>query len=245
MGDVIKALIDGFDKITDILNIGRLLFYTAAGFCVILPAAMCLILLSRSGAQGVYWTQFVSDLSRSAHRLDVWLAALIFGFIISVLANAIFDFDSGDGTVSEQFYPFMYPRLFNGGIKPKDGANKDFAAWLISEYYRYFEIALFIPYGLMLSLPLYVAYSFIFLVRDFYSQAPVPIGGEHFAFPIWVFGSAVLWTWFWPEYWLPRVVQSAFSGWIQAKLNAAAGLKQFVDEINVPPKSPDPPKATS
>ena len=38
MADFVKSLIDGLDKITDILNVGRLIFYTSAGFCATLPA---------------------------------------------------------------------------------------------------------------------------------------------------------------------------------------------------------------
>src|SRR5579871_5791225 len=111
MSDAIKALIDGLDKITDILNIGRLLFYTAAGFFAVLPAAMCLVLLSHDALQP-YWTQFFSDLKGAAEHWQVLLLALICGFIVSVLANAVFEFSPGDGTVNEQFYPYLYPRLF-------------------------------------------------------------------------------------------------------------------------------------
>jgi len=243
MSDAVKALIDGLDKITDILNIGRLLFYSAAGFCALLPAAMCLMLLSHGDVVQPYWTQFVSDLGRSAHHWGVWFAGLIFGFIISVLANAIFDFRPGDGAVDAQFYAYLYPRLFSGGIKPKEGEHKDFAAWLISEYYRYYEIALFVPYGLMLSLPLYTTYSLIFLVRSSYQSKGFFLGGEYLAFPLWAFGCALIWTRFWPDFWLPRVVQPTYSGWIWAKRNTAEGLEKFVQDA-VPREAAKPPDSS-
>jgi hypothetical protein len=44
--DFFKSAVDSADKITDILNVGRLIFYTAAGFSAILPAAMSLRLLA-------------------------------------------------------------------------------------------------------------------------------------------------------------------------------------------------------
>lgn len=230
MPDIVKSLIDGLDKLTDILNIGRLLFYTSAGFCAMVPLAMCILLLGQENLTHTYWVQFVSDLVKSSRHFEVWLAALISGFIISVLANATSEFAPPlPDPVPNQTYAFHYPRLYSGGMRLPQGTSKDYAAWLISEYYRYFEIALFIPYGLLLSLPVYSIYSLAYSIRIFSTGQGSILSFAYFAFPLWAFASVLAWTTFWP-YWLRRVAQDAFTSWVVAKRNAIEGLKQFIKD---------------
>jgi hypothetical protein len=231
--DIVKSLIDGLDKLTDILNIGRLLFYTSAGFCAILPVAMCIALLGQEKLSHSYWVQFVSDLETSSRKFEVWFAALIAGFIISVLANAIVKVTRSDpvptDSIPKDTYTFQYARLYSGGVRLSQGTSKDYAAWLISEYYRYFEIALFIPCGLCISLPGYAIYSLAYSIRIFAVGQAGVLSFAFFAFPFWALASMLAWTTFWP-YWVGKVVQDAFSSWRAAKRNAIEGLKQFIDE---------------
>ena len=158
--NVFESLTDSLDKITDILNVGRLIFYTAAGFCAILPAAMSMRLLAHD-PDPVYWGQFLADLVCCARHREVWAASLIFGFVIANLANMIVISrftqppPSKHPESEKDSYSYAFPRLYSGGVPPKDGSGKDYAAWLISEYYRFVEIAVFIPFSILLSLPVY------------------------------------------------------------------------------------------
>jgi hypothetical protein len=86
--DFFKSATDSLEKLTDILNAGRLIFYTASGFCAILPVAMGLRLLACERPQK-YWIQFVTDLRACITHWELWVAALIFGFVIANLATAL------------------------------------------------------------------------------------------------------------------------------------------------------------
>src|ERR1700692_116635 len=106
-----KAFSDGLDKLTDILNVGRLIFYTAAGFCVSLPLAMSLRMLAHDPLQP-YWGQLLSDMSACAQYPAVWLVALVLGFLIATVAFALI---SPDDPPQEAFdkeaYSYQFPRL--------------------------------------------------------------------------------------------------------------------------------------
>jgi hypothetical protein len=213
------------------LNIGRLLFYTIAGFCAALPVAMCLLLLGQSHVTATYWVQFVSDLVRSSRHFEVWIAGLIFGFIIAVLADATVDCPKEqDKTYS---YAYQYPRLYSGGVRAKDGASKDYAAWLISEYYRYYEIAVFIPYGLLLSLPVYAIYSLFYSVGTAWNAVGFVV--------LWAAAFVVAWKAFW-NLWVPQVAKKVHAGWVEARHNAIDGLKEFVG--SEPAEDPEKPAAS-
>ncbi len=85
MGDVVKEFFGALDKITDILNLGRLVFYTAAGFPPMLALAMILRTVALENRN--YWVQFNSDVVACSKNWGVWLAAMIAGFMI---ANVVY-----------------------------------------------------------------------------------------------------------------------------------------------------------
>jgi hypothetical protein len=237
--DFFKSAVDSLGKVTDILNLGRLIFYTAAGFCAVLPAAMSLRLLAHDPPLPVYWTQFVADLRSCARHGEVWVVALIFGFIIANLAYSIVisRFTSPPRHEPQKdSYPYSYARLFSGGVRSKDGTKSDYAAWLVSEYYRYVEIVVFIPYGILLSLPLYSFYSFVYLVRTAWQHEALVLNAGHLAFAMWTLGSVFAWTVLWPDYWLPRVAEPVYHVWVRARRSAIEGLQEFVTD---PKASPD------
>ena len=80
------------------------------------------------------------------------------------------------------WYSYSYPRLVSGGVRPKDGSGKDYAAWLISEYYRYVEIAVFIPYSILLSLPVYSFYSLVYLIRTAWQREVFVLNADYVGF---------------------------------------------------------------
>ncbi|MGA2005596.1 MAG: hypothetical protein ABSG70_19610 [Terriglobales bacterium] len=240
-GDFLKSAVDSWDKLTDILNVGRIIFYPAAGFCALLPVAMTLRMLAHPAA-APYWTQFLSDLVVCSKSGTVWIASLVFGFLIANLGfiTVIDRFAAPPQvTTDTNSYEYSYPRLFSGGIAPKDG--HDYAAWLIAEYYRYVEIAVYIPYGILLSLPVYSIYSLLYLIRALGLSEPLALNAAHFAFAIWTIGSVVAWAVIWPEFWLPRVAEPLFQGWVQSRRAAIQGLEDFVGGTKPPEQSETQP----
>jgi hypothetical protein len=241
--DFFKAAVDSLDKVTDILNVGRLIFYTAAGFCGLLPAAMTVRLLGKfdSAADTWYWSQFFKDLDACAKSGPVWLAALIFGFVIANVAASIVmnQFPSAPPhEISKESYAYSYPRLFSGGI-PKQGAaaSKDYAAWLISEYYRYLEIAVYIPFGILISLPVYSLYSLTYLILKSSQTSAFVINGAHVAFALWTLASVVVWTTVWPDFWVPRIAVPLYHDWVNARRAAIHGLQDFINDAPPPGKA--------
>jgi len=236
-GDLLKSAVDSWDKLTDILNVGRVIFYPAAGFCALLPVAMTLRMLSHPTA-APYWAQFVLDLTACCKSGAVWIASLVFGFLIANI---------GFVTVIDRFtmpmpepidkssYTYSYPRLFSGGVAPKEGTGHDYAAWLIAEYYRYVEIAVYIPYGILLSLPVYSVYSLLYLIRTSGQGDSLALNASHYAFALWTIGSVIAWAVIWPEFWLPRVAEPLFQGWVQARRSAIQGLQDFVADPKTKP----------
>lgn len=243
MGDFAKSLFDGLDKITDILNVGRLIFYTSAGFFGILPATMLIRLLGE-GPPFPYWKQFEMDLVACTRKLDVWLAALVFGFVIATVAYvAVFkklkrpEAEEPDTAGFE----YQYARLSSGGEQPK--GERDFAAWWVSEYYRYAEIAVYIPFGILLSLPFYSLYSLVYLIRVSNPANPFVFGPAHWAFALWAVAAVVAWGIVWPRYWIPAIVTPIYEDSVYALHNVTAGLIQLMKEPRPPDPSPKIPGA--
>ncbi|MBV8199075.1 MAG: hypothetical protein JOZ15_00480 [Acidobacteria bacterium] len=236
-----KEFTDSLDKLTDILNVGRLIFYTAAGFCATLPCAMTLRLLSKAHPQP-YWTQFLADMSAGSRRVEVWLVALVAGFFISSVAFTLVklqqpparDFDT-------ESYDYQYPRLFSGGVRPE--SSKDYAAWLISEYYRYLEIVWYIPAGILVALPVWALYSLVYLARTWQAGSHA-FGEAHLAFGLWTLAAVLAWDVVWPRFWVPSIIQPLYEEWCNARHAAIHGLRAFVKEsaksapVQVPPPPP-------
>jgi hypothetical protein len=179
-----------------------------------------------------YWRQFLSDLIACSSRYEVWIAALVFGFVIVVVAYALTSFKPAPREqIDPESYDYQYPRLFSGGVKDAQKAtSKDYAAWLISEYYRYVEIVWYIPYAVLLSLPVYALYSFTYLFCTLGQAADTTFNAAHLAFGLWTMASILAWSIVWPQFWLPKIVQPVYENWISASRAGIAGLKNFVGD---------------
>jgi hypothetical protein len=238
-----KSFSDGLDKLTDILNVGRLVFYTAAGFCLSLPLAMTLRLLAQP-RPAQYWTQFLADATACARHPGLWAFALVLGFLVASVAFALVDFaEPARRSPETDGYNYQYPRLFSGGMPDKTSA-KDYAAWLISEYYRYYEITVYIPYAIRLSLPIYAAYTLIFLLRSGAAAAPaggLSLGAGHVALGLWALVAGLVWHYLWFDFWLPKVAHPIYDAWVVARREAIAGLQAFVGEAGAKPPPPAEP----
>lgn len=241
MADFVKAILDGLDKITDILNVGRLIFYTSAGFFGVLPVSMVLRLLAADTPAPYYWKQFAADLITCSRKGEVWLAALIFGFVVANIAYAAVSQGLGRPArePNESGLAFQYPRLSSGGGQPKAGS--DYAQWWISEFYRYTEIAVYIPYALLLSLPLYALYSLVYMIRVCDRGAAFVLGPHDYAFALWSMASVVAWRIVWPRYWIPRVAEPICTDSSQALVDITAGLSQLTKDQKPADPAPAPP----
>jgi hypothetical protein len=245
MADIVTSLLNGVDKITDILNVGRLIFYTSAGFCAILPAAMVVRLLGQ-GPSGNYWRQFTSDLVVCARRGEVWAAALVLGFVIANLAYAAVFKKLARPTQKDpdpQGFAYQYPSLSAGGATPK--TEHDLAAWWVSEYYRYAEIAVYIPYGLLLSLPLYTLYSLVYLILKSNPSEPFSIGPAHYAFALWALIAVIGWGMVWPWYWIPKVVTPIYLDSSEALCEVIAGQAKFSSGKSTDSSAKSPEKGSA
>ena len=247
MAEFVKSFFDSLDKVTDILNVGRLVFYTSAGFAVVLPGAMSLRLFGQAALQAAYWRQFSTDLVACAKSPEIWMASLVLGFVVANLGNALVMrrfTPPPRREIKPDFYSYQYPRLFSGGIPPKDGTGKDYAAWLVSEYYRYVEIAVFIPYGVLLSLPVYSFYTLLYLLL----QTPPPgvsLNAGHYGFAIWTAAAAFCWTVAWPGFWIPRVAEPVYQDWVNARRAGIQGLIDFIGKPEASVGAPGKPDASA
>jgi len=227
-----KAFSDGLDKLTDILNVGRLVFYTAAGFCVSMPIAMSMRMLAHAKLQP-YWGQFLSDMAACSKHPGVWLVALVVGFLVASVAGEVVKFEPPPHRMfNKEEYSYQFPRLFSGGT-PDKSTSKDYAAWLISEYYRYFEIVLFIPSAVLVALPVFTMYSLIYIARTSEQSAAFSFTAAHWAFALWMLAAVVAWDIVWPHFWRPMVVKPIYETWVYTRRSTIAGLMEFVAEPTV------------
>ncbi len=127
-------------------------------------------------------------------------------------------------------FAYQVPRLFSGGI-PDKSAGKDYAAWLISEYYRYFEIVLYIPSGILVALPLCTIYSLSYLFRASDPSPGFSFTLAHWALGFWALSSIIAWEIVWPQFWRPNVVQPVSNSWVYARRATISGLREFVSEL--------------
>jgi hypothetical protein len=234
-----KEFADSLDKLTDILNVGRLIFYTAAGFCASLPCAMTLRLLARENPKP-YWRQFLEDMTAGSKHPGVWLVALVSGFVIAAVGYVLtlpqLNQTQSLPSIGKDRYVYQYPRLFSGGVRPEKG--KDYAAWLVSEYYRYLEIVWYIPIGILIALPVFSLYSLFYLVRTDHAGG-FAFTTAHLAFGAWTLGAVVAWDVAWSRFWVPRIIQPYLDDWREIVPSTVAGLEDFVKESATPPQSPE------
>ncbi len=229
MASFIKDLFGGADKVTDILNLGRLIFYTAAGLPPILASAMILRMMGGE-FDAAYWSQFGADFLACIRSIEVWVAALVVGFLVAnlgyVRALSTLQSKPEDSEIDTSGFAYQYPRLRSGRVARGSGeADFDFAAWLIHEYYRYLEIAVYIPYGVLLSFPLLSLYSFVCVVRA--ANTPDRLDACFIGFGMWAAATAAGWSYGWRGYWLPNVATPIYRIYVQASAQIIQGVQDY------------------
>lgn len=223
----IKQFFESLNKITDILNPGRLLFYTSAGFLVFYPILMIYRLLVCNNLE---LTHFLSDIKRLAPT-DSWEilgGSLIMGFLIAALGfttvlkplSKQMSAQYNDDKDEKNSFPFRYPHM-------KNNIEEDYQAWLIAEFYRYVEIVTYIPLGFLLGLTFLFVYTVIYLLLHAVSK-PFVEAADGYVFLLVL--SAVLGiSWFgaWEQFWKPRVIEETLRTYTRAKKHLIRGIEDF------------------
>jgi hypothetical protein len=218
----IKEFFDGLSKATDILNLGRLIFYTTAGALVVLPTYMI--------AAQMFELRLVTNIDLASwHAAGLFLCSMVVGFLVATVAfPLVLDEVSrdvrremaADGVTPDDTYSFPrnYPMLRG---KPGD----DYAAWLISEYYRYVEIAAYIPLGAIAGLVLTEVYLLVVLVQQSIRHGHPGITMTHLLFAAILGALVMIRYWLWPQVWAKRVVAPTIRTYLSAKRNLIDGVK--------------------
>jgi hypothetical protein len=222
----IQQIFSGVDKLTDILNVGRLLFYTAAGSMVVIPAE-AVFRAVRAGAGGRPIAELVNQIGTPFATPCVILSTVV-GFIIAGLGfaavidplNDVTKRKASEAPISDRSYPFRYPQLRNH-------KDEDYSAWLIQEYFRFVEIVVYIPLGLLLGLGLTTAYIGIYMLTWALSGRASSFGCIHRDFLVAALLSSFYAFFVWPRLWLPRVVGPMVQAYHRAKLALIDGVDHW------------------
>lgn len=225
-----NTLITALTSFTDILNLGRLIFYTFAGALVMGPLRAIVCLLSES--QHEQSDSFFVVLSGHA-KIDDWytfgILSLVAGFVLSTIGFSTIIDGAGTKAVAAlepeaktSSFAYNYPRMTKA-----NGGEKDYASWLISEYYRFVEIAVFLPLGAMMGLVLLAVYALLFLLRD--AGRPSVAGFTDAHLSLVVLSATVLGVYYhlWPEVWEKRVLLPVVGAYLRAKRDLVKRLEEM------------------
>lgn len=224
-----KELFDQFKSLTDIFNAGRLVFYPMAGALIVLPAYLLIRIALVTPAPTLH-AQVVGDLrSLGAIEHVGWLvvfASTVVGFLTAVVGFRVLERATAETVrdVTAQLparatsYNFNYPLL-------RQKKDEDYATWLMSEYFRYVEIATYIPLGALTGLVLITLYVCVFVIRRFAAEGPVPATSDLAVLVLLVAGVIFIRVYFWPEVWVKRVIVPTHGTFLKAKCNLIDGIK--------------------
>lgn len=219
-------------SITDILNVGRLIFYPFAGILIVFPLYMIVRLLLAEpcetlSAQILIDLRHITNSSWSAASI-LFASSVVVGFLLATTGFSMVLEELGADVnknveqelLSMSSLSYNYPLL-------RQNKDEDYAGWLISEYYRYVEIAAYIPLGGIIGLVLLEAYVFLFLLR----VSLVGFTGAHTTFLV-ILGALVLIKYYvWPEIWVKQVLKSVIRTYLRAKRDLIDGVKRMDKEV--------------
>lgn len=233
-----KELFDQLKSITDIFNVGRLVFYPFAGALVVVPFYFLVRIFVQPPAALLH-LQLASDIDSmggSWRPLVFFLASTVVGFLVAVAGFSILDRVGAEASkeVAAQnpnyavSFTYNYPLL-------RQKKDEDYATWLIGEYFRYVEIATYIPLAAIVGLGLMTLYVLVFVVRQFPDDASSHVILT-LLLSIWII---VKW-YLWPHIWLQRVIVPTLRSFLRAKANLIEGVKTVERQVG-PYKPQDSP----
>lgn len=158
-----KDFFDALGKVTDILNVGRLIFYPVAGFFVLYPTVMIFRLLTLQRSEIKTFFENLKDTAPT----DVWLilrGSLIVGFLVSAIGfatviqplSAKLKTEIDELSLNKQSLPYR-----SSYLKKED--KGDYLSWLIAEFYRYVKIVIYIGLGMLLGLGCLFIYTALYV----------------------------------------------------------------------------------
>lgn len=225
----VKELFGSTEKIFDIFNVGRMIFYTTGGLLAIYPLSMTIALLDYGPPEST--TGFFGSFKHTMESANPWLlffAALVSGFLIINMAFFVFvapglkrvKRNCGDIKPLKTSINYLYPYL-----RDKND-DQDYQSWLIKEYFRYVEISIVVPLGFFIGLIFFGAYAVVYLLSSdlaFLNIADI-LSAIIFLHVI-VIGLYILQYYIWPVFWRPQVFDRTIETYIKAKINLVQGVK--------------------
>lgn len=228
MQNWVKQLFSSTDRFLDILNVGRLIFYTAAGYLALAPAVMCAHLVASNDLSS-FGSSLSSAIEVASLSWSFFFASVVTGFVIAevgfdMLVVPVFKEQSIDPFDSErQRYNFnyRYPQL-------KNDASEDYQGWLLSEYFRYIEIAAYVPFGAFIGLFFIGLYVLLFLALGVFDGQPIAVlqGPIIVLLLIGLLFTALRFV-VWPFFWRPQLLVPTVKSYINAKVALLHGVEDF------------------
>lgn len=220
-----KELFDQIKSITDTLNVGRLIFYPFAGVLIVYPLSMLIQLLVTGPCRPLF-AQMYQDLNASGAGLGIVLSSIVVGFLVATVGfSAVLEDvvakvkeEIKQESANENSFSYNYPLL-------RQKKEEDYATWLISEYYRFVEIATYIPLGGISGFVLLELYMFAFLFLDPARRTVAGLTTVHVILVI-LLGVLILIKYYvWPEVWVKRVLIPVMRTYLRAKKDLIDGVK--------------------
>jgi hypothetical protein len=206
---------------TGTFKLGRVVFYPFAGVTPALAVFMLLISLSHPLKE-----TFEAQVSRDVDAVDLvllWFTALVSGFLVvagafvTVIKDLSAHTDVTDFLPGNFSFPLRYPVI-------KGDQSESYDSWLISEYYRYVEVAVYIPLGVLLSLPIFSIYCAVYLLRQAGTYPTAGFSAGHSVFLSACVITVSAWLFVWP-YYRTAVLVPLYLCYEQAKKALMIGVK--------------------
>ena len=205
---------DILNKLLDNFNLGRACIYTTSGLLFLLPLAMTVEMLVSKPKTGL-GEEFIQDISAIFNiQAYILLLSYIFGFsIVSAMYPLIkkVNKEFKQQNENEDYHNINrhFSRLANIG-------NREPLGWLISEYFRFVEAAVYLPISLV----------FFLILMSFYFLAGIPkYGLIAFCCATVFLGLFLLSVFLFRFFWKPKVIVPTVQYFLEAKRNLIDGLE--------------------
>ncbi|MEY4545133.1 MAG: hypothetical protein RL685_1328 [Pseudomonadota bacterium] len=201
--------------LTDVFNLGRLVFYPLAGVLIVAPLDLLLRLLLTSEVRP-FQAQLLQDLRALGNNLPeqgaLLLGSTVMGFLlagttfVSVISRAQ---DKAENE-SKYAFPRLYPLL-----RTKD---ENYADWLVAEYFRFLELVVHFPVAMMGTLAL----------LDLYALSHLLLAAERSgASALLITAAATLALWLtWRLWWRKAIVAKVAHSYCEAKRYLADAVEE-------------------
>lgn len=226
----INSIFNNVDKFLDILNIGRLIFYTAAGFLAVYPIYMILNLptLSEDNPENFFMSFAKVSQSINEHYFILVYASLVAGFLIASVGFTVI-IAQLEKSINEElinFEPSEDGFSYNYKLLRNNEEEEDYKAWLISESFRYVEIVLYVPMGFIIGLIFLAGYTIIYPFYMGIEQLSMADIGNVVGFLLFISTLISLLVFYvWPNFWCPSVVKKTLYTYQVSKKSLIRGLK--------------------